>query len=97
MFPTRSSSEFATSIAISPPSLAPARSVPGATLPVVLTGAGLLDYVFSRLATTFTVVARITAPNKNEMSACRSTWWRISDRVMSVSDTWNVMPTVNAV
>ena len=59
--------------------------------------AGLLDYVFSRLAITLIVVARITAPNRNEMSACRSTWWRISRRVMSVSDTWNVIPTVNAV
>ena len=31
------------------------------------------DQVFSRLAITLTVVATITAPNRNEMSACRST------------------------
>ena len=58
--------------------------------------AAVENHWFSRLAITLTVVARITAPNKNEISACRSTWRRISRRVMSVSDTWNVMPIVNA-
>ena len=56
-----------------------------------------LRQLLSSPATTFTVVARITAPNRNDSSAWRSTARRMRCCVMSVSDTWKVMPIVNAV
>jgi hypothetical protein len=40
--------------------------------------------------------ARMTAPNRKDSSACRRVAERICDVCRSVSDTWNVMPTVSA-
>ena len=54
-------------------------------------------HVFRRPATMLTVAPMITAPNTNDSSAWRSTVCRSSRFVMSVSETWYVMPTVNAV
>ena len=76
-----------------------------ATTPLVAADAGSIatgrvqrsTSIVSRLAMTLTVVARMTAPNRNDSSACRSTVRRILWVVMSVSDTWNVIPIVNAV
>ena len=42
------------------------------------------------------VTARITAPNRKDSSACRRVAERIVDVCRSVSETWNVMPTVSA-
>lgn len=47
-------------------------------------------------ASRFTVAAMITAPNRYDTSACRSTVVRISLLVRFVSETWKVIPTVNA-
>ena len=55
------------------------------------------QYDSSRPATMLTVAPMITAPNTNDSSAWRSTVCRSSRFVMSVSDTWYVMPMVNAV
>ena len=46
---------------------------------------------------TLMVVAKMTAPKRKDSNAWLSTARRSSRRVMSVSDTWNVIPTVNAV
>ena len=60
-------------------------------------GAGAhLGYLLSRPATRLIVVARITAPNRYDSSAWRSAVTRISGVSRSVSDTWKVIPTVNA-
>jgi hypothetical protein len=47
-------------------------------------------------AITLTITARITAPKRYESSACRTTVRRIPRTCTSVSETWKVIPTVNA-
>ena len=42
------------------------------------------------------VVARMTVPNRNDSRACRKAVVRIRGVVRSVSETWNVIPRVNA-
>src|ERR1035437_9061008 len=49
-----------------------------------------------RLATTLMVVARITTPNKYDSTAWRRAALRIGLELMSVSETWKVMPSVSA-
>lgn len=49
----------------------------------------------TRPAITLIVVAMIATLKRNDRSAWRSTVARIAGSVMLVSDTWNVMPTVN--
>lgn len=58
-------------------------------------GASVVRYCSSE-ATEFTVSARITAPKRNERSACLSATRRIARDVRVVSETWNVIPMVKA-
>ena len=53
-------------------------------------------YYLSKLAPTLTVIATSTAPNRYERRAWRSAVRRIALSPMFVSDTWNVIPMVNA-
>src|ERR1017187_4166527 len=50
-----------------------------------------------RLATTLMVVARITTPKRYDSTAWRRAALRISLELMSVSETWKVMPRVSAI
>src|SRR5205823_33252 len=50
----------------------------------------------TRPATKLIVIATMTTPNNHDSSAWRKTTRRIAFVVRLVSDTWNVMPTVNA-
>src|SRR2546421_10254997 len=59
------------------------------------TAHGHVDHLLSP-ATMLIVNATITVPNTYASKAWRSTWARIADVLTSLSDTWNVMPTVNA-
>lgn len=54
------------------------------------------SYRLSNVAITLTTNARITAPKRYDKRAWRSTVRRMTRLPMSVSDTWNVIPTVNA-
>jgi pimeloyl-ACP methyl ester carboxylesterase len=56
---------------------------------------GLVDYLLNP-ATRLMVIAMITAPKTNEIRACRRTVVRMVPLPMSVSETWNVIPTVKA-
>ena len=49
-----------------------------------------------RLATTLMVVARITTPKRYDSTAWRRAALRIGLELMSVSETWKVMPRVSA-
>src|SRR6185503_12522805 len=51
---------------------------------------------WTTLAMTLTTTARMTAPKRYESSACRTTVRRILRTCTSVSEIWNVIPTVNA-
>lgn len=59
-------------------------------------GARLFPGYLASAASRFTVAATITAPNRYDSSECRSTVRRSSAPERSVSETWNVAPTVNA-
>jgi hypothetical protein len=54
------------------------------------------SYLARRLATTLMVVARITTPNTYDNTAWRKAAFRIGLEMMSVSETWKVMPSVRA-
>src|ERR1035437_369985 len=54
------------------------------------------SYLARRLATTLMVVARITTPNTYDNTAWRKAAFRIGLEMMSVSETWKVIPRVRA-
>ena len=56
---------------------------------------GLVAYLLNP-ATRLIVIAMITAPKTNAISACRRTAVRMIALPMSVSETWKVIPTVKA-
>lgn len=54
------------------------------------------DVYWLSVTTALMALAMITAPNRYEMNMCRSIADLTAELRMSVSDTWNVMPTVKA-
>lgn len=66
--------------------------------PVSLSRAGAAAATTQRAspASRFTVTAMMKAPNRYDTIECRSTVRRISLLVRLVSETWNVVPMVNA-
>lgn len=64
-------------------------------LVVVAVGRVRRPYLLSP-ATRLIVMAMMTVPNRKDTRACRRTVLRICMSTMSVSETWKVIPTVNA-
>ena len=94
LVPTRAAiAPYQTSF-VGPPEPNPPKP-PAAVLSGVVRRVGLVDYLLNP-ATRLMVIAMITAPKTNEIRACRRTVVRMVPLPMSVSETWNVIPTVKA-
>ena len=74
----------------------PTVETPASTAPNVSAPDRPVVHLERRLATTLMVVARITTPKRYDSTAWRRAVLRIALELISVSETWKVMPRVNA-